>query len=120
MQCMETKPAIPGSIGLRYAKTALLWLIPALLVLPIYLVAIGISVLASDGALLEASEGVRGGINAALGPLLVLCGIAMAVLTVSWGGDAEAYVSGGFAAVVSAGLGVVLVTRALRQLGRAS
>jgi hypothetical protein len=112
------KPRIDASVWWRFCKTALLWMIPALIVLPIYLVVVGISVLASEGALLEASEGVRGGINAALGPLLVLCGVAAAVVTGLWGADAESYLTGGFFAIVAIGLGVVLMTRALRQLGQ--
>lgn len=110
--------AVTAAVWGKLAKTALLWLIPALLVLPIYLLVLAVSVLASDGSLLEVSGGVRGGINAALGPLLMLCGVAAGVLTVMFAGEAEGYVTGGFFAVVAFGLGVVLMTRELRRMAR--
>ena len=110
--------AVTAAVWGKLTKTALLWLIPALLVLPIYLLVLGFSVLASDGSMLEASGGVRGGINAALGPLLMLCGVAAGVFTVMSAGEAEDYINGGFFAVVAFGLGVALTTRELRRMAR--
>ena len=40
----------------RYLVMALTWAIPALLILPIYLIVLAISMLGGDGALLEATE----------------------------------------------------------------
>jgi hypothetical protein len=105
---------------LRFSKTAAVWFVPALLVLPLYLVAVAISVAASDGGLLEASDGLRGRIFAALGPLLVACGLALTVVTVRWGEDAEAYLGGGAAALVCVWLGVLMIRRELARLGRSN
>jgi hypothetical protein len=112
-------PPEPGpSPWLRFSKIALVWFVPALLVLPLYLVAVAISVAAADGALLEASDGLRGRLFAALGPLLVACGLALAVVTVRWGEDVEAYLGGGAAATVCVFLGAVMIRRELARLRR--
>ena len=107
-------PAAP--LWSRFLFAALTWFIPALLVLPVYLILVALSAMAGDGTLLETTEGVRGGINAALGPLLVACGIAALVVTISWGSDVEAYLSGGVFALVTGGLGVVLWRKVLAHL----
>lgn len=111
----EGQAPITAAVWGAFAKDACLWLIPALLVLPIYLVVLGVSAIVGDGSLLEASEGVRGRINTALGPLLVLCGAAAGVFTARLASDAEGYVTGAFFALITAGLGVVLSVRELRR-----
>ncbi|MCG8422201.1 MAG: hypothetical protein MJE77_30125 [Proteobacteria bacterium] len=65
----------------RFVGTAVIWLIPALLLLPIALIVVGLVALSGEGQLLEISNGIRGKIFAALGPLLLLCGVAVAVFT---------------------------------------
>ena len=100
----------------EFLKNAVVWLVPALLVLPFYLVAIAISVAASDGGLLEASDGWRGRIFTALGPLLVLCGLGAAWVTARYGEDAEAYLSGGTAALVCIFVGILMSRRELHRL----
>ena len=70
----RSQPPSPAAVRREFARLALVWSIPALLVLPIYLLLIALSAAAADGALLEATDGVKGGINAAIGPLLFSCG----------------------------------------------
>jgi hypothetical protein len=112
----EKAKTITAAVWWELFKKALVWLIPALLVLPFYLILIAVTAVAADGSLLATTEGVRGGINAAIGPLLVLCGIAAVVATVLLATDAQDYVNGVFFALATAGLGVALVVRELRLL----
>ncbi|PRP95373.1 hypothetical protein ENSA5_39580 [Enhygromyxa salina] len=117
---MATRDRDEGKVWGPFIKTALVWLIPALLLLPLYLVLIAISMFAGDGSLLEATEGVRGGINAALGPLLILSGVAVGVFTAIYAGETQDWISGGLAVVITVGAGVVLGQRALAQLRKAA
>lgn len=103
----------------QFAKNALLWLVPALIALPFYLILLLISMVAGEGTLLEATDGVSGGINCALGPLLILVGFVAVGLTIQFGTDASYYVEGIFFAIISVGLGIVLARRALIALRKA-
>jgi hypothetical protein len=105
------------SLGRRYVKTAATWLIPALLLLPVYLLVLGLSVfIAGEGALMGAFDKIKGNINAALGPLLILAGIGFGVATPIYAADFDGYVTGVFAALVSIGFGIALVREALAKL----
>jgi hypothetical protein len=103
-------------LGWRYAKTAVIWLVPALLLLPLYLVLLVIAVVGAEGAPLQLVEGIKGKVNAALGPLMVLAGLGLGGVTIALAEDAESYVFGGFGAVVAVGLGIVLVQTAIAKL----
>lgn len=116
---MTARDPASRDVWFRFIKTALIWFIPALLALPVYLVLLAISAIGGDGALLETTEGVRGGINAALGPLLVVCGLAAGAFTAIRAGDVEDYLTGGFAAAVCVGFGALLWRRALEHLREA-
>lgn len=115
---MSREAKITAATWQRFFKSALLWLLPALLLLPVYLVLVLLSAIIEDGVLLEATSGIRGGINAALGPLLITCGIAGTGFVMVVGTVAEDYIFGVLFGVLCTGLGVVLSQRALRRLDR--
>ena len=106
------------AVRARFAKAALTWFVPALLILPIYLVILGISVIAADVTLLEATEGVKGGINAAIGPLLILCGLVAVALTVVLGTDESHYINGAFFALGAIAIGAIISRQALDHLAK--
>lgn len=108
---------ITKAVVREFVGSAFVWLIPALLVLPLYLVIIGISVIASEGALLELMLRIRGGIHSALGVLLLLAAIALAIYLVQHGQlTAEDWVNGGFIVLCTAGGGAFLAHRELRKI----
>ncbi len=84
----------PAAVRREFARLALVWSIPALLILPIYLVLIALSAVAADGAILEATDGVRGGINAAIGPLLFVCGAVAMTATLMLAQEPTDYITG--------------------------
>ena len=100
----------------RFTATAFVWLIPALLLLPVVLVVAAITMAAADGSLLELGSGIRGKLLTALGPLLVVLGAGTIVFAAIAGADAEDWLSaGGFAALLIV-LGVFAIRKALRYL----
>lgn len=105
-----------GPILWQFFWTALLWLVPALLLLPLYLIVLVVSVLISEGAPIELLTKFKGGINSALGLLLVLCGIAALVFMVTTKLDAEGYLYVGLSSLVCGGLGGYLSRRELRRM----
>jgi hypothetical protein len=118
MAASSSRAPITGAVWRTYAGVALLWLIPALIVLPIYLIVVAISAVAADGGLIEAGSGVKGRIDAATGPLLVICGVAAGVVTAMWATTGEGYATGGGFALVTVMVGCALMTRVLRRLAR--
>ncbi len=58
-------------------------------VAPLYLVLLAFSPIAEDGAALGLVEGIKGKVNAALGPLLIVAGFALAGATIAYASDAE-------------------------------
>ena len=110
------QPLSKSATRRKFARLALIWLIPALLVLPIYLVLIALSASAGDGTLLEATEGVKGGINAAVGPLLFLCGAVAMVGTVILAQETSDYITGVSALIVCWLIGWHISSRALKQI----
>ncbi|MDH5490672.1 MAG: hypothetical protein OEY14_01735 [Myxococcales bacterium] len=115
-------PGSGSALG-AFLRQALIWFVPALLVLPLYLLLMTLSILGGDGELLRITEGVRGGINAALGPLLSLLGLLVGGLALIYGDGVEAY---GMGLALSAGgliFGTSLAQQALRRIrerGRSS
>jgi hypothetical protein len=107
---------ITGDIVSEFAGSAVVWLIPALLLLPIYLLLVAISVLASEGALLEFTLGARGRIHSALGLLMVLSAVAVAVLLPMYALTSDDWINGVFMVAVAGGAGVYLVYRELRKI----
>lgn len=100
----------------RFTATAFVWLIPALLLLPVVLVVAAITMVAADGSLLELGSGIRGKLLTALGPLLVALGAGTIVFAAIARADTEGWISaGGFAALLIA-LGVFAIRKALRYL----
>lgn len=100
----------------EYFMAALVWLVPALILLPFYLLLIAISVAASEGGLLEIAMKARGGIHCALGLLLVLGSIAGLVFVVQVADEAIDWVEGGFMVLVTAGVGAYFMHRELRRI----
>lgn len=100
----------------RFLQLAVLWLIPALFVLPFYLVLVAASAAFGDGELLGVTEGLRGGINAALGPLLIACAGVGGWVVYTYALTAEDYVYGAIAVVVAALLGLVCIRTVLRHM----
>ncbi len=100
----------------QYLRVALVWLVPALLLLPFYLLLIGISVLAGEGALLEIVTKAKGGIHSAVGLWLVLGALAMLVFVVLEATVADDWVQGGAMVLVTGGVGAYLVRRELRKI----
>jgi len=109
-------PAITRAVVGQYLRVALIWLIPALLLLPFYLLLIGISVLAGEGALLELALKTKGGIHSAVGLLLVLGALAILVFLIQEASVANDWVQGGAMVLVTGGVGMYFVIRELRKL----
>lgn len=105
-----------GNLWWRFTTTAFVWLIPALLLLPIVLVIAALSMAASDGSLLELGSGIRGKLLTALGPLLVAAGAGVIVFAAIANADAEGWLNAGCLAAVLIALGVFAIRRALRSL----
>ena len=102
----------------QFFWTAVLWFIPALLLLPFALLLVAISVVAGDGTLLEMGEGLSSKVLTALGPMLIACGIAALVLAAAWGADVEGWLSFGGFALVAFLVGGWATHRALRAIAR--
>lgn len=116
-------PAAPITrhVWRRFAGDAVVWLLPALVLLPVYLVVLVLSMLAESGELLQPFFEKHRGFHGALGVLLVMVAIAVAVFVAGAATEALDYVEGGFAVLVTGGLGGWLCHRQLRRLaaGRA-
>lgn len=100
----------------RFAGDAVVWLLPALVLLPVYLVVVGISLLAEDGGLLQPFFEKRRGFHGALGVLLVVVALVVVVVGVQAAHETLDYVQVGFAALVPGVVGVFLCARELRRL----
>ncbi len=109
-----------GPILWQFFWTALLWLVPAVLLLPIYVIVLAISMLVWEGAAIELLTKFKGGINSALGLLLVLLGVAALVFLFTAKLDAEGYVYVGVFSLICGGLGGYLARRELRRMASAS
>lgn len=107
---------VTGAVWGEYFTSALIWLVPALFLLPFYLVLIAISVAASEGGLLAIVMKARGGIHAALGLLLVLGSIALLVVVVQVADEAIDWIEGGFMVLVTGGMGAYFMQRELRRI----
>lgn len=100
----------------RFTATAFVWLIPALLLLPLVLIVAAITMVAADGSLLELGSGIRGKLLTALGPLLVVLGVGTIVFAAVAGADREGWINAGFFAAFLIALGVFAIRKALRYL----
>lgn len=115
----DARKPVTAEVWGRFLRDALVWMIPALLVLPILLALLAISMVAADGGLLEAGEGkIKGGLGAALGPLLILVGVAAGVLTAIYATELADYGEGGFFALICVGVGIAISVRELRRLAK--
>ena len=102
----------------RFGRTALVWFIPAILLLPFALLLVAISAVAGDGSLLELGDGLSSKVLTALGPMLIASGIAALAAAAILEADTEGWIStGGFAAVVIL-VGGFATHRALRRIAR--
>lgn len=93
-----------------------MWLVPALLLLPLYLLIVLISMAAEEGAILGATMKLRGGVHSALGVLLLTTAIVVAVFTVQHATVADDWIQGTFFTLVIGGVGTYFVRRELRKL----
>jgi hypothetical protein len=96
--------------------SALVWLVPALLLLPFYLLLVLVSVLIENGELLELVGRLRGGIHCALGPLLVAIAIAGGIGLPQYAVEGSDWVFGVVAVLITGGLGVFFVHRELSRI----
>lgn len=120
MDSAKRKP-LTAKVWGEFLRTALIWLIPALLALPIVLVVIAVSMVAGDGGLFEAGEGsMKGGLATALGPVLILVGVAAIVFTAMHASEAADYGEGGFFGLTCIGIGIYMSVRELRALAQRS
>lgn len=100
----------------RFALTALIWLVPAVLFLPLVLVVIALSVLGSDGTILELVAKLRGGVLTALGPLLVVVGGGLVAFTANLGADLEEWLTVALFAALTMGGGFIAIRHSLRRI----
>ena len=107
-----------ASVLARFATTALVWAVPALIALPFVVLLLLLSLWAADGALIEWMEKVRGGILTAIGPLLVLSGVAIGLFTASYAADFADGVMPAALALVVIALGGISTWSALRRIAR--
>jgi hypothetical protein len=107
------------SVAGQFLRNALLWFVPALLLLPIYVLLVAISVVAGDGAVLDFVGKLRGRIDGALGLLMIVGGVALGVVLPSLATDGQSWAYGGFTALVLLGMGVYFVRRELKRLAEA-
>lgn len=112
----KAKPLSKADARREFLRSALVWAIPGLLVLPFYLILIAISGAGGDGTLLEVTDGVKGGINAAIGPLLFVCGAVAMGGTLVLAVEAADYVWGAFALIVCWLVGWHISSRALKHI----
>ena len=98
---IPNRPQSP--VAHRFFTKALVWFVPALLVLPFYVILLAIMAAGNDGQAASSMDGFRGGINTALGPLLVVVGIGIGIVGAALGHDLEAALTG-----VAVGLGCIL------------
>lgn len=114
LQVSSLSPAVLG----RFMRTAVVWFLPAVLLLPFVLVVLAISVVAGDGSLLELGEGIRGKMLTALGPLLIACGVAAVAAAAILDADTEGWISFGTFAAVAVVVGWFATRQALRRIAR--
>ncbi len=113
---VSARPPITAAHWRRFAGDAVVWLLPAILLSPIYLAVLAISLLAEDGGLLQPFFEKRRGFHGALGVLLVGAAIAVAVVGGLAASAATDFVEVSFAVLITGGLGAYLCHRELRRL----
>ena len=113
---MTQRSVFESAVLGEFASSAFIWLIPALLLLPLYLALLAISVVATEGALLEIVLKAKGGIHSALGVLLLLAAVALGVVVVQHASTADDWITGVFMVLATGGVGLFLSHRELRKI----
>lgn len=102
----------------QFTRTAIVWLIPAALLLPVVLLFVGLAAVSADGSLLEVGSGIRGKLLTALGPLLIISAGGVIVFASMAARNTNDWIGAGAFAVTLVAVGVYAIARAVRELQR--